>query len=356
MSLKLKLKGSARHGTEANWSGGSREKIVGRNGDINAGSKRELMDRQLELARLIAAGDVFTDHSGVETQEGAAVNLEEAYADNDAWAELGTAMADELTERMQREGFMRSVFNRGEVAEGSTVRIRMRTPNVTAIMSRGVGNIYPQYVRDKFLTPDEFTIMSNPRVEELDIHQGSGNILEDKFYEAQEQIMVVEDRVMLNQLRMADGIYNSPIYFVGNFTPVIMRAMIQNISEWALPTQPMLISQDIMSDFLVGNEFSSWYDPISKYEIVTTGRLGTVLGQTLMTDGFREEGLRVIDRGEVFVMTTPQFLGTYTDRGPVQSEPQNGYADGVPAKGWFMKEHVSITLANAKGVVRAKRQ
>jgi hypothetical protein len=356
MSLKLKLKSSARHGTEANWAN-SREKIVGANGDLNAGSKSELMARQLELAKLINSGDVFTDNSGHGNPDSAdAINIEEAFADSDAWAELGTALADELTERMQREGFMRSLFNRGEVAEGSVVRIRMRTPNVTAIMSRGIGTVYPQYVRDKFYNPDEFTIMAKPMVEELDIHQGSGNILEDKFYEAQEKIMVVEDRVALNQMRMADGIYNSPIYFVGNFTPTIMRAMVQSVAEWSLPAQSMLIAQDIMSDFLVGNEFSSWYDPISKYEIVTTGRLGSIMGQTLMTDGYREEGLRVVEKGEVFTMTTPQYLGTYTDRGPVSSEPKNGEENGVAAKGWFMKEYVSITLANAKGVVRSKRQ
>jgi hypothetical protein len=353
--MAIKLKSTARHAKEANW-GGSKEKIVGNNGDINAGSRAELGKRQLELSQLIQSGDVFTDMSHVHSPEEEPINIEEAFHDADAWAECGTGLADELNERMQREGFMRSVLNRGDVAEGSIVRIRVRTPNVNAIVSRGVGVVYPQYVRDKFMNVDEYTISANLRVEELDIHQGSGDILEDKFYEAQEKIMVTEDRILLSQLRMADGIYNSPIYFVGNYTPTILRAMIQNISEWALPTQPVLIAQDVMSDFLVGTEFSTWYDPISKYEIVQTGRLGSVLGQQLMTDGFREESLRVVDPGEVFVMTTPSFLGTYTDRGPVQSEPQNQYNDGVAAKGWFLKEHVSITLANAKGVARAKRQ
>lgn len=354
--MRMSLKKTARHVTESNWNG-SHEKIVGKDGHLNAGSKRELMQRQFDLAKMINARDLFTDVSEVITPDmGESVNLEEAYHDMEQWMELGSGIAAEITERQQREGFMRNFLDRADVAEGATVRIRVKTPNVSAIVSRNLGMVYPQFVRDRFLAVDEYTIHANPRVEELEIHQGSGDILEDKFYEAQEQIMVAEDRQLLAQFRKAQGIYNAPIYFVGNFTPTIMRGMTQNITDWNLPQAKMVFANDIMSDLLVGNDFTSWYDPISQYEIVQTGRLGSLLGLELITDGFREPTLQVLEQGEVHCTTTAPFLGAYTDRGPVRSEPVTAYADGQPARGWYLSEHISCTVANAKGVASAIRQ
>lgn len=358
--MTVRLKSNARHATEANWSGGSREKIVGANGELNAGSRLELQRRILELSTMISNQEIFTDASHVHSPDngsGETVSIEEAYYDPEAWAELGSGLADELNERMQRSGFMRTLLNRADVAEGSIVRLRVRTPNVQAIVSRGPGMVYPQFVRDRFLSVDEFTIAANPRVEELDIHQGSGDILEDKFYEAQEQVMVKEDRHVTAQLRATGGLYNAPLYFVGNMTPTILRGLMQNIQDFNLPASNLTFSNDILSDITVGSAFSTYFDPVSKLEIVQTGNIGNLMGLSLNApDGFREPTLQVLERGEVFCTTQPEFLGSYTDRGPVSSNPVSSYPDGVAARGWYVHEHISCTVTNAKGVSFAKRQ
>lgn len=352
----LSIKPAGLHITEASYRN-SKEKIVGQSGDINAGSVKEVMAKLLELSQMIAAGEVFTDVSHVETPDQASASqvLAAAYNDPEQWAELGSDLAAEIQERLMRDGFMRSVFERGEAQEGSVPRVRVRTPNVRAVVARGVGAIHPQYVRERYITVDEFTVGANLRVMDLDMHQGSGDILEDKFYEAQEQILVKEDRVVVGLMRAATGIYNAPTYFSGAFTPTVLQGLRQAITDWRLPATTFLFANDILSDLMVGNDFSAWFDPITKYEIVQTGRIGNLMGLQLITDGYREENLQVLNSGETFMLTQSNHLGAYTDRGPVRSEPVSQYADGIAARGWALSEHISAVLANAKGVATASR-
>lgn len=352
----IAIKPKALHITEANFRN-SGEKVVGRDGNINAGSTREVMAKLLEISQMIASGEMFTDVSHVATPDmpSNAQVLAQAYNDPEAWAELGSDLAAEIQERLMRDGFMRTVFDRGEAQEGSIPRVRIRTPNVRAVVSRGPGQTYAQYVRDRYAQVDEFTVSSNVRVMDLEMHQGSGDILEDKFYEAQEQILVAEDRVVTGLFRAATGIYNAPTYFSGAFTPTVLQGLRQSITDWRLPASTFLFANDILSDLLVGNDFSTWFDPITKYEIVQTGRIGSLLGLSLITDGYREENLQVLNAGESYMLTAPNMLGVYTDRGPVRSEPVSAYADGVAARGWALSEHISAMLANAKGIASASR-
>ena len=361
MSTKLNRL-ARKHITEANRRG-SMEKFVGANGEINASNKADLLKAMAEMAAAIQSGDMYTDvsHGALSAREQASENrrvVREAYNDKSgpAWAELGSGISAEMQSRMEREGFMRTLFVRGEVAEGSIPRVRVRTPNVRAVVSRGVAQNWPQYVRDKYIPAEEFCISSNPRVEELELHQGSSDILEDKFFEAQEAIAVKEDLVVKGLMDASVGIYNNITYFSGSFTPALMQGLRHNVSRWRLPVQNFVFAQDILNDFIVGNDFSTWYDPISKYEIIQTGMIGSMLGTNLITDGFREPSLVVLQPGEVYTLASPEYTGAYTDRGPVQSNPVDQYADGVPARGWYMFEYISAVLANAKSVSKAIKQ
>lgn len=352
------------HITEAR-RGTSLTRFVGANNEINATDKRDLLKAFAELANQIASGDVYTDMSGnapptQSSREIAAENREivrSAYNDKTgpAWAELGSGIALELQNRIEREGFMRQVLARADVAEGSIPRIRIRVPNVRAVVARGVAQNWPQYVRDRYIAADEFTISANVRVEELDMHQGSADILEDKFYESQEAIAVQEDLVVKNLMDASVGIYNNVTYYSGAFTPALFQALRYNITRWRLPIGNFLFASDMISDFLVGTDFINFYDPISRYEMIQTGSIGSFFGSNFITDGFREPTLRVLNDGEVYATSLPEYTGAYTDRGPIQSSPQDSYADGVVARGWFMFEHISAVLGNAKAVAKGQR-
>lgn len=352
---KLNLKTNAKHITDQRFRN-SNERIVGADGNINAGSVQEVMQRFAEIASMISSGEVFTDvsHGDVDERSNSQI-IEEAFHDPAQWAELGSGLAASLQERMLREGFMRSIFYRAEVEEGAIPRIRVRTPNVHAIKSRGVSTHWPQFVRDRYITTDEFAITATPEVDILEIHQGSGDLLEDKYFEAQEGIFAAEDRTVVGMMRQATGIYNAPIYFSGPFNPAILQGMRQSVTDWILPAEKLILANDVLSDIMVGNEFSEWFEPITKYEIVQTGRLGHLLGMELITDGWREPAFQVLNRGESFVVSTPQMTGAYTDRGPVVSTPIEGANKGTNTRGWHLNEYVSIVLANAKAVSTSVR-
>jgi hypothetical protein len=343
--------------TEARFKG-SRDTIVGHDGHVNAGSKKEAIQRLVEIANMITAGEIYDETAGVVTPAKKAENaatLTSAMHNPKEWAELGAAIALDIDQRTEREGFMRTVLSEGTVEEGSVPRIRVKQRNVTAIMSRGVAQIWPQYVRDNFIAANEFYCVATPRVELIELHQGGGDILEDKYFQALEAIFVQEDRTLVKMLRNADNLYNDVTYFSGSFSQVIFESMKRKVDGWGIPINAAIMAMDVMGDINAGTNFSSWFDPITKWEVIRTGRLGNLFGTTLLTDAFREPGLRVLDDGEVFVLGAPEYLGGYTDRGPVQSVAVDEFEKFVPARGWSMYEIIAMVVANGKAVARAKR-
>lgn len=337
----------------------SSERIVGLNGEINAGDKKELTQRLLEIASMIEGGEVITDEGAVTSRKELASErasvLREAFHDEVAWAELGSAIAYDVDTRLEREGFMRTLLARGEVAEGSIPRIRVKERFVTAIVSRGVAQVYPQYNRDRYINAEEFYITATPRVELIELHQGAGDVLEEKYFQGLEAIFVGEDRTLTKQLRAADGIYNDLTYFSGAWSQSVLQSVKQKVDEWHIPATSCLVAIDLLSDVNAGTNFSTWFDPISKWEIVKTGRIGNLLGMSLITDGYREPNLKVLDTGEFIITGSPEFLGGYTDRGPVNSVSIDEFEKHIPARGWSMNEIISMTVANAKAVARGKR-
>jgi len=338
---------------------GSNDMIVGRNGEINAGSKQELMNRLIEIAGMIQDGEVFDDdgrrHDRSALRAERASAIREAIHDSKEWAELGSAIAADIDVRLEREGFMRTVFFRGDVQEGSVPRVRIKERHVTAVRSRGVGMIYPQYVRDTYLFAEEFYVTATPRVELIEIHQGNSDVLEEKYFQGLEQIFVQEDKHVTGMMRTADGIYNDVTYFNGTWSQTNLVAVKENVDRWRIPATTCIAAIDLINDAIGGSNFSQWFDPVTKWEIIKTGRIGNLLGMSIITDGYRDRNLQVLERGEFFVCGSPEFLGAYTDRGPVNATPIDEYEKFVPARGWSLNEVISATLGNAKAVARGKR-
>lgn len=335
---------------------GSNERIVGQNGEINAGSTKEVLQKLLEIASMVKDGEIASGDE-MNAQETAAEQREairEAYYDDAQWAELGSAIGAEINTRVEREGLMRTLFDNYEVAMGAVPRYRVREPNVRAVLSRGPVQVYPQFVRDKYITADEWYVVSQPRVEEIDLNQGSSNLLEDKYFEGMEAILVQEDKTVIKLFDATVGIANDVTYF-STLSPSIIQLVKHNVERWRLPAAAMLLSIDLMNDIIAGNDFSTFFNPVTNYELVMTGRIGNLFGMQILTDGFREPTLQVMDQGSMYVVTSPNMLGGYTDRGPVNARPVDMHDMFVPARGWSLWEIISMTLANAKGVAKAQR-
>jgi hypothetical protein len=111
----------------------------------------------------------------------------------------------------------------------------------------------------------------------------------------------------------------------------------------------------VLNDITTNTTFGSFYDPVSQYEVVQTGYIGRILGISMITDAFRVPQQKVLNQGDIYLLTSPEFLGAYTDRGPVVANEVNASQSGhgVPARGWHLYELMSMTVANSRGVVFA---
>lgn len=345
---------------------GSNERYFDDKGNLNASSTKDAI---MALAALVSDAqqgrvNLSPVRRGVETAEALADRMElraallEAYNDRTGhkWAEHGMAIAAEVTELSNREGFLRGLLLKGETTAGSPVRITVKQKNVTAISASSASEMRATYVRDKYILPPEFWVKASIRVDQRELVQGSGNQLEDAFFNAQEQIMIEEDRILKRLLDGTVNLLNSQQALVGGLTPTSLAATRNEVIKWGINTPTMLMATDLWND-IIGNAaaFGNLFDPVTQFELIQTGYLGTLLGMQVISDAYRAPELKVLNAGEMYLLGPQEQLGTYTDRGPVESEPVNEFQLGNPSRGWFFYELMSITVHNPRAVVKAIR-
>lgn len=334
------------------------ERMVASNGEFNANDKRDLINQILSLASSANEGQVVSSQrANAEEAVARQVELASAFSDKStsAWAELGAAMAGEVSEMADREGFMRQMLFKFPTSQGNIIRFRVRNKKVIAIVATSPTHMRPRWLREKYVMPREFEIKSNVRIEQMEMITGPGDLMEEKFFEIQEAIMVEEDRTFKRALDMTVGVQNDLQYLAGGLTPSTLAVMQNQITRWGLPAMTVIMANDVMTDIIGSSQFASWFDPLSQAEIVMTGNIGTLMNMRIMTDFYREPILKVLDAGDMYILSSPEMTGTFTDRGPVTSVEVNSYPDGVNARGWFFTEILSLTLHNARAVVKGKR-
>lgn len=347
---------SRRTGTTENW--------FGRNGELNAGSNAEAMVNLANLMKAVASGDVaFTDPNATETAQPMTASerremLVSSFYDHEtaAWSETGSTIGAVLYETAVREGFLRRFLKQGELQNGTIPRVQVRFQNVQALVATSPTVVAPQITKQKYIYPPEYYVLGNVRVEERDIAQGAPDILEDAYARATEQINVQEDRVLINMFDRAVGAANPMFLLAGGLTPSNLAAMRTAIIQWGLPPEQLILSADYWTD-IAGNAaaFGNLFDPVTRYELVQTGYLGTLLGMDITTDGFRDPLQQVLQPNDMYILTSSINLGTYTDRGPVKSTPVENYPDGIPGRGWYFNELLSTVVANPRGIVKGRR-
>jgi len=337
---------------------GSKERLVGANGEINASSRTDLI---VQLAALIDSNNqgMIDEGAGEVTASAKERNevLSAAFADKSGsrWSEIGAGMAGTLSEAADRDGFMRKILIKEEVAQGNVPRIRVRRKRVTAIISAGNGSIYPTIARDDYYYPPEFTISANVRVEKRELNQGSGDILADKYQEAAEQVLKTEDLRLKELLDATVGIANPLVALVGGLTVSTFTHMRQQISAYNLPVSKCLFSSSYWNDLISSSSFGSYYDPVTKYELLQTGYLGNILGVDLISDAYRHPNLRVLGQSDFYMLGDGANLGAYCDRGPIESVEVSEATLGSNSRGFFLSEDLAMLLFNARAVVRAVR-
>jgi hypothetical protein len=336
--------------------------LVGRNKEINASSKADLITQVGNFVTQLQSGNVMTAAEQEQYKVTAATKrkaIVAAYNDHSgtSFQSIGAALALEVSELANREGFMRRFLQRQDLEQGQTPRVKVNFKSQIAIVASTAANVNPAFVRSKWVHPPEFYIEDYLVIEQRDINQSQSDIMEEKLLEGQEAIMVAEDRVLKKLVDRTVGTNNQLINVVGSFTPQALQALRAQVTNWGLPVANLLFASDVWSDFLVSTGFISFYDPVSQYELIQTGMLGRILGMNLISDATRAPTLRVLKPGEIYVFSSPEYVGSYTDRGPVVANEINNMANGngSPSRGWYMMEELSMVVTNPRGVGKAIR-
>jgi hypothetical protein len=337
---------------------GSNERAVGRNGEINASSKRELLNKQMAFLQASSDGTLVTDAAGHKLEAAAKANRElllAAQNDVNVHRVLGERMAESLYITANRQGFMRKYLTKITVDQGTIPRFPLRTKNVTAVWSTSPTKIETQITRDKWYMPPELSIVTRPFVTQNELNQSAGDVLQEKYVEATEAVMVAEDRLWYNQVNSLVGIDNNLTIIPGQLTPYSLMQVRNNVTRWGLKAPHVLIASDIYQDIVGNQDFFTAIDPVARHELLLTGELGVMYGMTITSDAYRHPEHKVLSQGEIFVISEALNHGAYSDRGGINSAPIDIVNEKVPGKGWVIHEEIAISVANSRSVAKAVR-
>lgn len=331
---------------------GSQELLVGHNGEINAGSKKELMHQVSALVEAYTSGQVKREANlSQEVIASRQKLVAEAISDRtgNAWKVLGEVIGDEVWIALKREGFARKTLLYKPLGRNDVGKIRVRQKNVRGFMATTASGRPQSVVRQSWVYPPEFYLSATPIIEIKELESAGGDLLEEKYEDALEQIMVAEDRTWRTLGDTAATVSNTLTYF-NNLTPTVFSSLRTQVSRWHIPVTQCILAYDLWDDIIAHTGFSGWFDPVSKFKIVTEGYLGDILGVSIHSDAFRDPNQRVLDTGEIYMCGAPQMLGAITQRSELAAEPIDKFNSAQPYRGWYMYCCEGMALINSRAI------
>ncbi len=332
-------------------------------GEFNAHNKAELLNVITGFMRAMSSGEVVPAERSALASSGALADerrerreiLAAAFQDPNKWAALGSALAARIEENRARQGFLRNVAIGSTLRQGEVARHVMPSWDAMAVIATSSSNVGYQLIRNKVYEAAEFELIANLRAEALDIEQVSGDLLDDLYEQGVDAIMVAEDRLWKKAADKAVGVINPLEYISGQLTPGNLARVRAAVTGWNLPASTAIISNDFWTDIIANPDFHEFLDPVTKYDLAMNGTLGTLVGLNLLTDAFRNPNQKVLNNGELYVVSSPEHHAAYTDRGGIRSTPTDGANSGNTTRGWLLSEMFSFVLANPRSVAKAQR-
>lgn len=336
-------------------------------GEFNANGRQDLVMAIQALHQAIIGGDVvpvqqsalansseFKAQAAAEREAKREIMIQ-AYSDPAKWTALGASIAARVEEMRNRQGFLRVLALGNTLRQGEIARVAMTAWDAVAIVATSAAEVGYQVIRNKVFQPAEFEITANLRAEALEIEQVSGDLLDSLYDQGLDSIMVQEDRIWKNAADKAVGVVNPLEYISGSLTPALLTRIRDSVSEHNLPATNCVMAVDFWSDVIGNSEFHEFLDPVSRYDLVMNGKMGTLVGLNLITDAYRQPNQKVLNKGEIYVVASPENHAAYTDRGGVRSTPTSGADQGSTSKGWLLSEMFSFVLANGRSVAKGQR-
>jgi len=333
------------------------EPAYGRNKEINASSKKDLMANiggMLKNAQH-GGGLRMADVDQAAAQERWAT-FKAAYNDKQSnkFEVLGEVMSDEIWETLGREGFSNKLLAIQNIGKGATGRVRVRRKDVVAWQVTSDVKVQENRIRQPWVYPPEFYIQCFILIEDKEIEQSSADILDEKFQDGLEAVLVREDKITKALLDRSISAFNDVVFYT-NFTPTVFTTIRTQVNRWGTPAQNMILAWDVWDDIIADPDFVAWWDPVTKHELVLEGHLGRLLGVELHTDGLRYPTLQVLNPGEVYVTGSPITVGSKVIRKELDSRAIDTYNQGRAARGWFMHTIQSQIIINGRATSGAKR-
>jgi hypothetical protein len=88
----------------------------------------------------------------------------------------------------KREGFARKILVVKPVKQGDVGRFRIRKKDVVAYYITSDPNVIASQVRQMWVYPPDFYLTANIRIEQKEIEQSTGDLLEDKYNDCKEYV------------------------------------------------------------------------------------------------------------------------------------------------------------------------
>lgn len=332
-------------------------RLSDRDGNINATSKNDLM-KAIQALAMAVNGNVYeekpVDAATTETRKKELVTAAIQDKDGTAWKALGEVIGDEIFETMGRQAFAAKTLVHKPLARGEIGRLRVRKKDVLAYYATRNPEVVASQIRQFYVYPPEYYLVGRVLIEDAEIEQASGDLLDDKYQDGLEAILRQQDLVWKRLVDASATAYNNSFLF-NTFTPTVFSSMQNQVMRWGIPVHMAIIAFDIWPDIVADTEFSTFFDPVSKHEIVMNGYLGNILGTQIHTDGFRYDTLKVLNPGEVYFVGAPANLGAITTRKSLSTAPINLHLLGRPERGWFMEQIEGMAIVNSRAVVKGNK-
>ena len=285
----------------------------------------------------------------VSAQEKDAILLE-AYNDPDGFAIMGQQLINPVREVLDYEGFARRCLPIRLVRQGETVRYD-KDPLVVAYTPGRDAMTPESRVRGRYVFPPPFEITHFATIELRDIFQAGFDILARIQDRSRQAIEKKEDDVFRGFLDVAARSANDTTFFA-TLNLAAIEAIRFQVERNRIPADKLLINRQEVSDLVT--VLSTEVDPVTQRELVMGGYVGMVANMAIITSAGRNT-FEVIQPGEVFCVTAPEYLGGMPVWVELFSEPVNQYNEGKSVRGWYWYMLLSMTILNNRGVSRGEK-
>ncbi len=288
-------------------------------------NKAQEMERQMNII-----SEYLTDPSGVGFQK------------------AGQELLNPIKEVIDYEGWADKVLAPRPVRRGEVVKYD-RDVFIVAWAIGTDGETPESQAGGQHFFPPEFEITAFPTIEIKNIYQAQYDILARTQDRSRQAIEYQRDVACKNILDSSATTVNSTVGFTSLTLSSIEQIRYQ-VEKHRLVADKILINRQELSDILsmaYGDVIK--FDPVTQRAAIMMGYVGHILGMKVILSAGTNT-FEVVQPGEVYVVTLPEYLGGMPIRVELISQPAPKFPFGIAAQGWMWYTLLSQVVINPAGV------